>query len=239
MKQLFFLTDGIPQNITIIKSRYGIFRIHNPYLTVEKSKEIRNIYYVNDNSSANYLRKIVKSDEKAIIVFEPESHYYNMMQIYNGFKILMEKAFYGTTKKPLNPFRGCKTPTEIFNLSRRIKLNEKSLLTKVFVMSDYDGNLRLKGENRQLSTIKNLFKIQQEEVAPTKGLGFYKHDYLLPISFWQGANSSEEYEKKGITISLLNNKRIYPKYGVWSPTSQHYLKLLDNYIEEKRAAIKK
>jgi methylase of polypeptide subunit release factors len=84
--------------------------------------------------------------------------------------------------------------------------------------------------------MKDLFSQQQKETE--KALGFFKYDYLIPISYWQGVNSSEEYEKKGITISYLNDKKIYPKFSVWSPTSQHYLRLLDNYIDEKRAAIK-
>ena len=42
-----------------------------------------------------------------------------------------------------------------------------------------------------------------------------------------GIISAEEYEKKGIPVKILDGKKIYPMYSVWSPTSQTYLQLLD------------
>ena len=55
---------------------------------------------------------------------------------------------------------------------------------------------------------------------------FAKHDFLISynnlkgfIYFYLGILSTEEYEKKGIAIDCLDNKKIYPKYSVWAPTS--------------------
>jgi hypothetical protein len=31
--------------------------------------------------------------------------------------------------------------------------------------------------------------------------------------------SAENYEKNGIPIEILEDKKIYPLYGVWTPTS--------------------
>ncbi len=45
-----------------------------------------------------------------------------------------------------------------------------------------------------------------------------------------GIISAEEYEKKGISVKVLDGKKIYPMYSVWSPTSQTYLQLLDQFI---------
>jgi methylase of polypeptide subunit release factors len=53
-----------------------------------------------------------------------------------------------------------------------------------------------------------------------------------------GIISAEEYEKKGIPVKILDGKKIYPMYSVWSPTSQTYLQLLDQFIQTKYKYLK-
>ena len=67
---------------------------------------------------------------------------------------------------------------------------------------------------------------------------FYKHDFLIPFGFWQGVGSAENYEKNGIVIKALGGKKIYPLHGVWAPTSQKYLNLLEELLEEKKNLLK-
>jgi len=58
------------------------------------------------------------------------------------------------------------------------------------------------------------------------------------VTYWQGIHSSDQWEKSGIPVEALSGKKIYPLYSVWSPTSQNYLSLLEDYLEEKRNMIK-
>lgn len=44
--------------------------------------------------------------------------------------------------------------------------------------------------------------------------------------------TAEEYKKNGITVSVLGKTRIYPQGPVWLPTSDTYLKLLQQYLSQ-------
>jgi len=48
---------------------------------------------------------------------------------------------------------------------------------------------------------------------------FHSIIYKVIIILILGIFSAEEYEKKGISIDILDNKKIYPVYSVWAPTS--------------------
>lgn len=48
---------------------------------------------------------------------------------------------------------------------------------------------------------------------------YLKHDFLVSLKNLHGIFSAENYEKKGIEIDLLSNKKIYPSFSVWTPTS--------------------
>jgi ribosomal protein L11 methylase PrmA len=43
---------------------------------------------------------------------------------------------------------------------------------------------------------------------------------------------------QGIRIKCLQDKLIYPLYGVWSPTSQEYLDLFSNYVSQIQSTLK-
>jgi len=223
----------------LIKSSYGIFQLKGSLVPEHKIEQIKNLYYINDNASINYIRKVLKSDPNALVVFEPSSHYVNMMGLFNGYKKKVYTQFFGTSKKPRNPFKGCKTNMEIFNLNRRIKMQIKQLLTRICFIVDYDGTLRLKGENIPHSeTLKAQLSASEAKDDENTKVGFYKYHYFIPATYWQGIHSSDQWEKSGIPVEALSGKKIYPLYSVWSPTSQNYLSLLEDYLEEKRNMIK-
>jgi len=161
-----------------------------------------------------------------------------MRAIYRSYQKKLYMQFYGTKKKPRNPFKNCKSNKEIFNLSRRIKIQIKSLLTRICIIVNYDASLRIRGENVPYSdTLKSLLHPEKTAKDDTK-VGFYKHDYLIPVSYWQGIHSSDQWEKAGIPVEFLGGKKIYPLYSVWPPTNQHYLTLLNDYLEENKDIIK-
>jgi len=46
-----------------------------------------------------------------------------------------------------------------------------------------------------------------------------KPDFFASASFVDGLASSTEFASKGMQIHCLQSKTIYPKYGVYMPTS--------------------
>lgn len=59
---------------------------------------------------------------------------------------------------------------------------------------------------------------------------FDKPDYFSSFTFMEGIISAENMKTNGIRVKCLEDKIIYPLYGVWSPTSQDYLDILANYL---------
>ncbi len=224
---------------TLIKTVYGMLELKGSLLPTKKIEGLENIYYVNDRVSINYLRKVLKSDPNGLIVFDPTTHYVNMLGLYQGYKKKVYAQFYGTAKKPRNPFKNCKTNADIYNLNRRIRMQIAAFLTRITFIVDYEANLRVKGQNLSMSdTLKGIITPSQGQNMQETKIGFYKHNFLIPVSFWQGIHTSDEWEKSGITVQALSGKKVYPLYSVWSPTSQTYLTLLENYLEEKRNMIR-
>ena len=192
---------------TLIRSSYGTFQLKGSLLPPKKIQEIKTLYYVNDTVSINYLRKVLKSDLNGLVIFDPAAHYTNMNALYNGYKKKLYEQFYGTNKKPRNPFKNCKTNKDVFNLSRRIKMQIKSFLGRICMIVDYDATLRIKGENVPYSdTLKGLL-IDKSKDQENK-VGFYKHHYLVSVAYWQGIHSSDEWEKVGIKVEALSDKKV-------------------------------
>ena len=86
------------------------------------------------------------------------------------------------------------------------------------------------GDNKP--EIKNLKTVIQDRVSNLNKLDSYKvPDYFVPVNMLVGLINSQEWQKNGVEIAWLENRLIYPHYGVWSPTSQEYLNLLDLYMK--------
>ena len=83
-------------------------------------EKVNSVYYLQNTVPSNYLRKIFKSDKNSLLVFTPNSNYQNVLALYKSIQRLINKTYFGTSKKLRNPFVKCKTPFEIFNLHRRI-----------------------------------------------------------------------------------------------------------------------
>jgi len=60
---------------------------------------------------------------------------------------MVEEFYYGTETRPKNPFKKCTSPAEIYNLSRRISIEQKNFLQRICIIVSNNGNLRLKGTN--------------------------------------------------------------------------------------------
>ena len=50
-------------------------------------------------------------------------------------------------------------------------------------------------------------------------LGLKKHDFFVPMPVIEGLVNASSLQAQGIQIHSLNSKKIYPMYGVWTPTT--------------------
>jgi len=61
---------------------------------------------------------------------------------------------------------------------------------------------------------------------------FERPDFYVSLPFLQGVIAAESYKKEGIPIHALGEKKVFPLYGVSTPTSPEYLDLLSNYLKQ-------
>ena len=57
------------------------------------------------------------------------------------------------------------------------------------------------------------------------------------LALMEGVISAESMKTSGIKIQCLQQKMIYPLYGVFAPTQQDYLELVANYLKQSRRTI--
>lgn len=215
-------------NPFIYPSKYGNLKLIACPIASKQLKDIKGIHYFNDKASTNYIKKILKSDKKCLLVFDSETHYKNISDLYRSIEKMLKNIYFGSKQKPRNPFSHCKSPKEIFNLNRRILIELKQNLNKILFLMNYDGSPRLKGNVPRTNLVKPHLTQKYKDMDDP----FAKHDYLIPYNIYQGMVNAESFEKSGIPIKSLSDKKIYPLYGVWTPTKQGFLDLLADYIDK-------
>jgi len=128
-------------------------------------------------------------------------------------------------------FEGCQLPHELFNVNRMVKMNIRQMLSRLGFLTLRDGTIEVAGKNKpELQSFKSI--LSQLETEFDLGPSYSKPDYFSSFPFIEGVISSENMKTQGIRINCLEDKLIYPMYGVWSPTSQDYLDLFSNYVAQ-------
>jgi methylase of polypeptide subunit release factors len=212
------------------------------YLTMTNTI-IRDVEYINDNSSTNYINSLLKK-KSDFFLFKPESHFGNTINLLKSLRKRMNEDYFGTDKKPENPFRNCKTPNEIFNLSRNIKFDSKMKLARIGYVLMKNGEVSIVHKDESiLQNNPNLQEINRDFIkkhetmlinSPTfnEDNKFSRYDYFMSAEMLEGIISANNYIQKGITVTALGDKKVYSNYGVFNPTRQDYLNLFDLYIKE-------
>lgn len=134
----------------------------------------------------------------------------------------MTERYYGTTKKPKNPFQNCKTPTEVFHLSRRISAEMGNTLRRIGVVCNEEGQIQLKGDSghkifnlqKFIETKKKSQEIPEKQNKQIEK--YYKRDYFLPFYDYLTAISNQNMQHQGIQLESLNGQRIFCRAGVIS-----------------------
>jgi len=205
-----------------------------------KPTVVYDIEYITDNTSSNYLYSKAKED-KNYFLFSPSSYFGNSILVYKSLKKKMYEKYFGTTKKPLNPFSKCKTSSEVFHLSRNIKTSLNTKLGKIGYILYKNGDVNINHKENSIlqnninikSILLDFIKTHENNIKDLSidNDKFNKYDYFVPTRLYEGIISANSYIQKGIAIKVLGDKKIYPLYGVFSPTRQDYLELFDDFLK--------
>jgi len=209
---------------------------------------IKDISYVNDNTSSNFAYSIMKN-KSDYILFRPEGHFGNALSLYKSLKKKINRKYFGDEKEPSNPFRKCNTSKEIFNLYRNIKFNMKMELSRFGLVLLKNGEITI--QYKEISTLQKNINIQginkdfinqHEKLVNENNLQndkFSKYDYFISMEMFEGIISANSYIQKGIIVGSLNNRKVYSNYGVFNPTRQDYINLFDSYLKENIHELKR
>lgn len=237
----------------LIHTQYGVMRVPESL----KFHKLSNIYYLLNTSNLNFIMKILKNDPGALLLFPSDMYEKNARQIFTSVKQLIYGIYYGTEKRPRNPFKNSKSPKEVFNLSRKISLEIELFLRRLGVHCTADGDVLLKGENHKILNIEKLMTklstVQskpQLEDPPKDSTAvstefeeaniekFYKRDYFVPMIDVLAEISGQFLQQEGITLGVLGGKKIYVKDTVWPPTYERIYALFKSYLTERAHFIK-
>ena len=145
---------------------------------------------------------------------------------------MVKEMYYGSEGKPKNPFRNCKSPSEVFNLSRRISLEQSGFLNRIGVICDNEGHVQLKGEKHKILDPESLYTSLKEEPSDNKAQEakdkstdlaqnkpadmekYYKRNFFLPFPSMLSTISSQFLQQEGVKIEPLKNKKVYCRRGV-------------------------
>ncbi len=231
-----------------MNTEYGKLAIIKPLLPKKyielPNSIIRDVSYINDNSSVSYTHSIIKN-KPDFIIFRPESHFGNTISLIKAIRKKLYSNFYGSEKDPKNPFKHCKIPSEIFNLSRNVKFNIKMQLGRLGFVLLKNGEVSIIHKDTSILhnnlTIQNInkdFIKMHEESIQSQDQKFNKYDYFLSAEMYETIISVNNYMQKGINVGVLGNKKVYTNFGVFNPTRMDYLELFDSYVRDNLRNLK-
>ena len=163
----------------------------------------------------------------------------NMRTVYDATRKMISEMWFGTKKKPREPFKKCKNNKELYHLSRKIKAEQSRFLKRMIVIVDHSGKVRNEGQEYSIKSFPEMIENYLKALPPAESEEksevdkFYKHDFGVSFSQVLSALSHHNLEKNGIVIFCQNNRRIFPFHNVWPPTQQNLYSMYNDYILEK------
>jgi len=116
-------------------------------------------------------------------------------------------------------FTKCQLPSELFNAERIVKTKIKQYLSRIGYLMLRDGTIEVKGTKKPDLGTKETIELLGDLESRFQLGSFAKPDYFASFSLVDGIISSEQFKRKGMQIHCLDNRMIYPLYGVYMPTS--------------------
>lgn len=234
----------------LIDSQYGVLRLPD----FMKMSSLTNIYYLVNSSNVNYINRVLKSDKGGLLLFPLNIFEKNARTIFTAVKGQVFETYYGTKARPKDPFRNCQTPSEIFNLTRRIQAEISLKLKRIGVICSNDGDVCLKGEQHKIMNIDQVMRQRgksettgehtsaDSELAKKDDLSsaekFYKRDNFLPMIDMLQTISGQFLQHEGIKLDVLKGAKIHCRPGVWPPTYERLYDFYRAYLEDRTHLIK-
>lgn len=194
----------------MLSSPWGPVKLLKPIFQSSGFDDIK-INSVNEKNSAKFLySRLMK--EKSLEVAAFESEYDIMFGVYKSMKkiIYKDKAIYSK----------CSSPNEIFHQYRRAKLAKSHLMHRYGFLFSETQQIKLRGKIPDLGILPQALRVLN---SVSNEMSF------MSFKLWEGIISANEWYNKGLMVDCLGDK-IYPLYGVWMPTTQDYIKLLNQYL---------
>jgi len=85
-------------------------------------------------------------------------HDSNMRTIYESSRKMLSEHWFGTKKKPKDPFKKCTTNAQLYHLSRKIKAEQNRFLKRLVILCDNTGRVRNEGHEFQIKNMNELVK---------------------------------------------------------------------------------
>ena len=75
----------------VFKTKFGYAKLVLQNLSSKKQQNIERVYYLDNNASANFMKKILKTDKQALIIMDPSTNYTNLMQLNQKVQKMIEE----------------------------------------------------------------------------------------------------------------------------------------------------
>lgn len=171
------------------------------------------------------MKKILKQDPKAVLVFLPDSHITQIRTIYKGVTKQLKGIVFGEyvlnedlLEEDLNPSQLSHEKkmkfNKMFHEHRRKIIRLRNMLNRICVIVNNDNSsLRLSGDNlpfqkSSYEIFENNFisepsPLPQSQEIISNSISMFKYDNLVPFSYILKLHSMSELEKKGVDIDFI------------------------------------
>lgn len=116
-------------------------------------------------------------------------------------------------KRRLKPAPRGATPLETFHLARKAQAEHSRLLNRLLLAFEAGHELPLRRAPETLA-------------AAQAALGEAPEPYLLPLREWLGCMGSWQWRQAGLALPQLGGAHLHVHYGVFAPTRNEYLDLV-------------
>lgn len=190
----------------LLDTPYGNLLIPKFYLEKLNNK-VSTVYHLENDTKANFIRKVYKEDRNALLLFGPRTHYHNIRNLLESFSRKIAEFYFSPKQLSKNLEITRKTPEEaakIYHSTVRKTLEMRSFLNRVCVVLNRDFTLRNEfSPDLQLALPRYLKEFGMFDEADFDKDSFYRHDFLVPLSVLLKVHSLKNLEENGVAIDFL------------------------------------
>lgn len=197
-----------PTEDGIVETSFGNLKIPAHYFKKMNGK-ISNIYYLENDTKANFIRKVYKEDRNALFIFRPRTNYHNIRNLIESFSKRIAEFYFPeeNIRKNIEVEKLTKKEAaEIYNGTIRKLIDMRGFLNRICVIVNNDFSLRNDETPDIQDALKryiNTFGIISESELESSSV--FKYDMIIPLTAVMKAHSVKNIEEVGIQIDYLYN----------------------------------